>query len=99
MLSPNAIYFPDLTLPFGRVEEEERRRGEGIWSRNVRNLTLPAGSYLAIDPPALRGWVKVDGIVLSLPGFLLFLNAQNAILNAFLKLRRTIMSSGRRKVG
>jgi hypothetical protein len=32
---------------------------------NIRNLTLPAGSYLAIDPPALRGRVKVDGIGLA----------------------------------
>ena len=44
----------DLT---GRVEEEERRRGEGIKLQDIRDLTLPAGSYLAIDPPTFRGRV------------------------------------------
>ena len=50
---------------FGRVEEEERRRGEGIRSRIIRDLTLPAGSYLASDPLALRGRVKAGACVLS----------------------------------
>jgi hypothetical protein len=35
----------------------------GIRSPNIRNLTLPAGSYLAIDPPAFRGRVNVGSIV------------------------------------
>jgi hypothetical protein len=48
---PNAIYFPKFTLPLGGSRTRHDDEG-GIRSRNIRNLTLPAGSYLAIDPSA-----------------------------------------------
>jgi hypothetical protein len=58
LLDHNTINYRYLILPLGGSRRRLRRRGEGIRSRNTGDLTLPAGSYLASDPPALRGRVK-----------------------------------------